>query len=322
MPHYTPAPRAPSIHPAAAIAPLSAAAALFLSACLNDFDCNADPHLPACCEDCNVRPDLPYCPLVCARESCSCTPGRPGGACQNDNDCSPDAPYCDQNVCIQCRTQTDCKDPAAAACDLGSCRGCMADPECAHFTDTQLCDADASRCVVCTASDQTACGANVCDPRTSTCTDRPAASQGLCADCLTSRECMGNMICVPTSFGGGDTGAQCFWLRDAPQSMGGPGGDCTRVAPYSNARTVTAVDGASASVCQLSATTCAALNEVGTTCAVDDDCGVTGVADGFCRNDTSSQLKCTVPCGGDQDCQSSSSCLVSSPRFCNLANTP
>lgn len=313
MPHPTP-------HPRLTLTRITlTAAALSLAACLGDIDCDADPSLAACCDDCKKQPYLLHCPFTCG-DYCDCPPRDLGSPCLDDRDCGDTAPFCAQGVCVVCSTQTDCKDPTSSTCDRGDCRGCTADVECAHLGATQVCDTETNRCVVCTGRNPSACGSNVCDPSTNTCSNRGAATRGVCEECLTGRECTEGMLCAATRLGDVDTGAYCLFKRDAAQSLGGPGGTCATAGPYSEERQASDVGGTStAPICQPPRTTCSAINWMGTTCINDDDCGAPGVDDGLCRPDSGGRRKCTIPCTANRDCEAPSTCVMDTIRYCSAS---
>jgi len=254
-------------------------------------------------------------------------------ACVEAGDCAstPDTPYCStMNACVACLDSSQCSEAAAPLCDMNVCAPCSEDAHCAGITDDAgtdlnacLTGGDAPTCVECTATNDTACGGNVCDLSTNTCTDRAKGSAGLCQTCVNDTECDEGQLCVLTRFDDIDIGQFCLWREDAPA---GPAGDCVTQRPYVDSQMATSINGVMAGVCNLRLTSCTALNQFdmrsctdgtspGTT---DSECGHPGVDDGLCRRRSSTTNRCTVPCLSNDDCQDGSNCTSTPPRYCDF----
>ncbi len=139
-----------------------------------------------------------------------------GGSCSADEICRDDTcvectaeQACDVGVCevesgscVECLTSpADCRDPAAARCsDDLTCQGCLQDMDCRHLSDTPVCQS--GTCVECSAANSEACGANVCNTRTSTCAANPMNSLTTCQACETDRECKDDRLCVVMTYKG------------------------------------------------------------------------------------------------------------------------
>lgn len=249
--------------------------------------------------------------------------------------CAAPTPLCREadGTCVACLTDRDCTDLAAARCDTaaGACAPCDDSAQCAGRTGTEVCagagaGAAAGSCVECTGDDPSACGANVCDSRMSTCTTTPAGTTGLCQPCVSDAQCRPGQLCIPMTFGTPEVevGLYCLWRQDATES-GAPMGDCFAARPYVDAAALTSVDGATATVCSLAVSTCEAHNDYRTTACTlpgtpaDDECGVPGQPDGYCVMAGAATNRCTVPCGGDDDCQTGFTCDTTvTPTVCSL----
>ena len=247
-------------------------------------------------------------------------------ACLGDGDCDGSTPRCDTTAgeCVACLNDTHCTNPAAARCGAGACTGCTDSEQCAGITDAEVCDTDAATCVQCTAVERDACGTNVCDGSTNTCTTRPEDSKGLCQDCVADAECMDGQLCVAMTFESTDVGQFCLWREDATQPTA-PMGSCTNTRPYTQGTPITSVDDVTTRVCSLRQTTCPGLNDFdhpdGCTAPVagDPECGFSGVNDGLCRMRDAVTNRCTIPCLSDDDCLSGSTCNTgATPRYCNF----
>ncbi len=203
----------------------------------------------------------------------------------------------------QCGSNADCASPSASRCSNNQCVRCEANADCSHIDNTPglaagtllgICDLsnpNGPQCVQCTGSERQACGADVCDFKTAECSaSSPVGSSGLCEPCVSDAQCEAAARCVQQTFAGSDVGAFCFPLRVADQ-------ECA-LAPFSDLKTATTVDGLSADVCLLRRTTCPGLLDVNrTACTASADCGATGLDDGRCEGDV-----CSLPCQTGSDC--------------------
>lgn len=242
--------------------------------------------------------------------------------CDSEDDCTgADKTRCDAatNTCVQCTETTDCTSPDAARCDAGTCAECETNADCAHITGKNVCDTDAGKCVECTGTDFESCGTDagtqlVCDSLSNTCTNHKAASAGLCQPCVTDAQCAPGELCVLQKFQDQDVGYFCFWKQGAGE--GNAPTDCTVTGrPYfAILANQTSIDGATADVCGMRASTCIARNQYS-----DKDCATGGAADdskcGFapgqdskCVKVGSAQFRCTTACLGNDDCLPNIAC--------------
>ena len=123
--------------------------------------------------------------------------------CLGDDDCSGDASHCDLEAgrCVPCLENAHCTDPEASRCDTAerSCVACQNNSDCQHLDGTQVCDS--GTCVQCTSAERSACGPNVCNASTRTCSAYPA-NQRTCEPCDTDDNCAAGHHCVPMFFMG------------------------------------------------------------------------------------------------------------------------
>lgn len=323
---------------------LALTSALALMGCFTETDhCVDQPNLPQCALRCADNPTHPTCigdasvdgdtsvgdgdatpdadaalpcngeceERLCIDSTCAqCIGGDDCDGLPRTNECDTDT-----HTCVECLDDARCADPAASQCSMRACAPCAGNDDCAGIVDIMgtalsVCDTSSATatCVECTASDDTACGTNVCDLFTNTCTDRAKSSAGLCQPCVNDTECSAGQLCVPTRFMDMDIGHFCLWREDA--GGGGPAGACSRVEPYRRSEAATSINGVTTNVCNLRVTTCPALTQFdirdctdgtppGTT---DDECGHPGVSDGLCRAVDAAANRCTVPCDNFRDC--------------------
>ena len=328
---------------------------LGLAGCFTETDaCLSDPQLAQCIQRCLDNPNHPSCRDAAPDAPIDGEAGMPDGdamlpcdglcearlcvdddcvQCTMDDDCTatPATPRCSGNTCVECLEDSECSEAGASRCDMGVCAPCGEDAHCAGITDDAgdplnacLTTGDAPTCVECTATSDAACGANVCDLSTNTCTDRAKGSAGLCQTCVNDTECGDGQLCVLTRFMDTDIGQFCLWREDAPA---GPAGDCVTQRPYVDSQMATSTNGVMTSVCNLRLTSCTALNQFdmrsctdGTTPGTtDSECGHPGVDDGLCRRRSSTTNRCTVPCLSNDDCLSGSACNTgTTPRYCDF----
>jgi len=244
--------------------------------------------------------------------------------------CDGDTPVCDTTAsqCVACLATSDCSSPAAAHCDTdtSTCVACTGPDDCSHLSGTALCDS--GTCVECTVTDESACGANSCNPATKTCTQTPRGSVGTCEPCLADDECTGgnqddpDARCVPMSFQGTPR-AGGFCLRRAAKT-------CTQ--PYKVPVTTESVSGASSEAyCGIdqAVTRCEAVLDLlhsracpdglDTSCGCerDNDGNCTGPgAGGVCKTVGVDSNQCTYACDLDNRCPSSLTCAGSDPTYC------
>ncbi len=253
---------------------------------------------------------------VCNTETHQCV------GCIGSETCGDGTPHCDTAgtmTCVECLSDAHCTTAGMAHCDAGHCVPCEDSTQCT-IDGLGLCSA--GTCVQCTARDRSACGDNVCDGSTNTCTTRPAHDKGLCQECVADDECMPGQLCVPMTFMDTDVGSFCLWREDATE-FGAPNNDCTSVPPYWRGLRVTSIDDTVANVCTLDQTTCVALNQFRTqSCSGptvgDAQCGAPDVGDGLCRFFSGTSNRCTIPCITDDDCPGVTCNTGVTTRYCNF----
>jgi hypothetical protein len=251
-------------------------------------------------------------------------------------------------TCIECRENTDCKNPAASVCNMGNgtCVACSEgnDGQCGHIAGKGVCSA--GQCVQCRRDKASACFAegtqHVCDPTTHSCDfDRKARSKTLCnacvsssdtackakVDCVSDDECQAGQACVDAPAGAGKK--VCLQVLSASACP----------PPYTTLTptAVSSADGPAVKVCTFSlATTCRAhadyrVKRCGTKSSnpdhdepgsgMDSLCGEENLADGYCvYYDSLQQYLCTVPCNASNlDCPNAVACdTLPSPDRCSL----
>ena len=147
-------------------------------ACGDDADCTGDD-----------RCDL-------TDHTCVACLGTAGDAC-------PASTVCDTttNECVGCLTNTDCTTVGASVCNTGTqmCEACNAVGECSHLTATPACDITAGTCVLCSATEQTACPSGVCLIGTSACAPAGGAAAP-CTSCVRDTDCRAGQLCVPMTY--------------------------------------------------------------------------------------------------------------------------
>jgi hypothetical protein len=280
-------------------------------------DAGGDAHVP-CGGSCAGA--TPHC--LAATETCvGCTAGTDCGGttpicdtathtcvgCAGPADCLASHRVCDttSHTCVACLGDTDCGTTAAARCDVAShaCVPCTASTNCAHETTTPVCGAGGA-CVQCTAADETACGANSCNPTTSTCTTTPRTTVATCHACVADSECMTAMDrCVPMQFMGASHGSYCLH----PLSAG-----CARPFTVITSARASTSGAPAATYCGVdeTVTTCEAVTALltDTTCTVPADCGATGIDDGRCATVSGLAGRCTYSCAAAAQCPSGFTC--------------
>ena len=226
-------------------------------------------------------------------------------ACRDDGDCSAATSHCEPtgHTCVACLGAADCPSPAASVCSAShACAPCTTNADCTHLTGTGVCDA--GTCVACTPTDESACGANSCNPTTRACTTTPRMSVTTCHACVADSECASAMErCVPMQFMGASHGSYCLRQFSA---------GCMR--PYTVPTTARAsTSGAAAAMyCGVdeTVTSCEAVQSLrdDVSCTVPADCGATGIDDGLCQTVNGVANKCTYACDAASRCPSSFTC--------------
>ncbi|MGB0679471.1 MAG: hypothetical protein ACPGUV_07415 [Polyangiales bacterium] len=250
-------------------------------------------------------------PSACIEEeSCADHPDEP--ACKKLPVAIPDVP-----VTSPCTENANCAGSNASRCDTstGACTACLTSADCDHIAGNNVCDN--GLCIQCNAADDTACGNFICDKLAKQCTQVVKNTVGVCGECIDDDECNVGRVCVQLTVGTVDVGRRCLWRLDAT-TAGAPNGNCANVPPYSDARTVTTVNGAQAQVCALAFSTCEGASHYRTGGrGQNDDCRKPGssppeqdsslcgrddvTGDAYCQQDGGAFL-CTLPCTSAKDC--------------------
>jgi hypothetical protein len=266
-------------------------------------ECTSNAH----CDD-----DLPVCDP--SSHTCVECTAEDAAVCERAASvCDPDT-----TACVQCLGNESCTAPDAPLCgERHECAPCASDEDCAHISDLGVCNS--GECVECTASDETACGQNSCDPATNRCTKTRRGTLGTCVSCLADSECEGfdqsdpEQRCVPMHF----------------QSAIRAGGVCLRpvtkgcVSPYMVPVTRPSLSGAEREAyCGIDelTTRCEAVLDMiaSRPCAGDDTaCGcardwagncLEAGSGGVCRQVGAFADRCAYECGGDNQCPLGTSC--------------
>jgi hypothetical protein len=208
--------------------------------------------------------------------------------------------------------------------------------DCEHLADTPICDSGS--CVACNRGDYHLCGTNgsgvrrVCDVLERTCSSELEHSAGPCDPCVSDAQCKPGQLCVMQTYddptdspdqGELDVGHFCFWREDSAEPNA-PGGDCANTRPYVDTRAAaTSIDGTQATVCGLRVTTCAGYRDYSSKSCTDPNndsaCGDSRFPeDGYCELFSTTNYRCTTPCGSDDDCDIGFSCDAGPPKYCNL----
>lgn len=230
-------------------------------------------------------------------------------ACRSSTDCRAEASICrpSDHACVACTTSIDCTAPAAAVCDVarGTCGACSRDGDCAHLGSGLHCTGGA--CVECSVLDESACGANSCDPATGRCTSTPRASVAPCGACLADSECMTGQRCVPMTFMGTPRpGGFCL----SPAGTAGCGACGSLTPPRAS------LSGAAAETyCGVAEdyATCESVRDANAYvhCATDGDCGAAGLPDARCQATTcvsGCSVSCQCPGGFGYSCRADHFC--------------
>ncbi len=244
----------------------------------------------------------------------------------DSSECHGDTPVCDTeaNQCVGCIRSDDCALTTAARCGGNStCVACVTDGDCTHLDGTHVCAS--GTCVQCTATNETACGTNSCNPATHACTTTPRGSVGTCEPCVADSECTGgdqadpDQRCVPMEFQGVERLAG-FCLRRVVKT-------CAR--PYEIPITVSSLSGATGEAyCGIDedTTRCEAvldlLNSQACSDGQDSSCGCARDSDGnciepglggLCRTVGVNPKRCSYQCGTLDDCPTGKTCSGSTP---------
>jgi hypothetical protein len=269
------------------------------------------------CVECLGDSNCPTTKPGCNLDSNTCV------QCTKHEHCPSAAPLCDnaKNACVECLSNADCKNPLATVCTNGTCEPCSRNADCSHITGKGVCktsstsDSDAGvepdastdggtsdgECVQCTGTDYAACGQTagkslVCNSLTNTCsTTATVQSAGLCQPCVSDVQCTPGKLCYLESFGGNTVGHFCFW-KQADTANGAPAA-CFSTAnrPYVKVeKDITSIDGTTATLCTLRATSCTAYNQFS-----NIDCAPTGTPqDALCGFAPGADSKCAETTSG------------------------
>jgi hypothetical protein len=202
----------------------------------------------------------------------------------------------------------------------------VSDGDCMHLAGAQVCSS--GTCVQCTPANETACGANSCNPATHQCTTTPRGSVDTCEPCVADSECTGgnqsdpDQRCVPMEFqtvlrAGG------FCLRRGSKT-------CTN--PYQIPITAVSLSGAaSEAYCGINedVTRCEAVLDLVHSRACpdgqDSSCGCARDTDGkctesghggLCRTVGLNPKQCTYECGTDNQCPAGLTCVGALAKNC------
>jgi hypothetical protein len=266
----------------------------------SDAMVDANPNPCGSCPDSNKS--------VCLAASKTCVQCAPdAGGCAGNQLCAQN------NTCVECLENKDCKSANASLCDVGSgkCVACVDgnDGQCTHITGKNVCST--GQCVECTKDKRSACKTSssapaVCETLKRQCTTRALAGAGACDECVSDAECATGHVCVMTTLGLKDVGYFCQPLRN---------NTCDQ-RPYVREVAGRTIDSTSSTTyCALARTSCTAIVQRGTgyqsNCGVtangvpttvspvrgdDSLCGAANLDDGFCVSPGAGQYKCTVPC--------------------------
>lgn len=269
--------------------------------CLEGGDCDAER--PLCTDDNTCVECLTS--ANCNDEAAPrCDDTGTCAGCEADEDCDSfdGATQCDvqSGACVECTSDDNCPNAAEAACGEDfTCGACAADSDCEHLDGLSVCDA--GTCVECSVEDESACGANSCNPATRQCTNTPRSSVSTCRACVADSECESESYrCVPLNFDGQPHGSYCMKRQSA---------GCSR--PYLSPLTAASLSGAaSEGYCGINQalTTCEAIRDLSSseTCQADDDCGE-GLG-GLCATVGIAANRCTYQCGSADECTGTYTC--------------
>jgi hypothetical protein len=244
--------------------------------------------------------------------------------------CVGEAPICDteEQTCVGCLENTTCTEATASRCAQGTqtCVACSESAECTHIAGKGVCDA--GTCVECTATDETACGENSCNPATNECTETPRGSVGTCLPCLADSECLGSdqeppsLRCVPMHFQSvSRTGGFClrrdagvceppFVVRITAVSLSGAAEEPYCGIDMLSTSCEAIVDLASSQTCNDGmATSCGCMRDLAGTCIGQGQ-------GGLCETTSLGSNRCTYPCDVPEQCLGIFTCTLDKP-FCH-----
>jgi hypothetical protein len=218
---------------------------------------------------------------------------------------------------VACLGDADCKDPAKAKCDKGSCVPCTASEQCKAFAATPACDA--GKCVECKLGEEMACsGGKTCDLVAKKCVAIAAGSVKNCKSCTNDLQCEKDHRCIAMDFMKKASGYYC--LKDA-------GAGCAK--PFSVPINKSSLSSAAATnYCGIDqdVATCEAVLALiaGWVCTKDGMCGPemmpeVAVPGALCKKVGVLNNQCTYACGTAANCPASppaNTCGPGIPGWC------
>ena len=175
--------------------------------CVTDADC-VDPRLPVCdgsgtCVECTTAADCSNGEL-CNNNVCE-------PPCTSDADCPAAHPVCsDAFLCVDCRTESDCD--ANEVCMAETCvPSCVTDADCTEPA-APVCNTTVGACVLCTATNATACATSSAGQLCVDLDTTPACGCSGDSDCPAGSSCGSNnrcMVNIAAPTGGISGGALC-----------------------------------------------------------------------------------------------------------------
>lgn len=225
--------------------------------------------------------------------------------CLDGDDCDDGLCDLETHTCVECLDHGDCTDASAARCAGGECVRCTASSQCAGISGKEVCDEPAGACVECTAHDESACGANSCNPATNQCTETERGSRARCRSCVADSECHEDYRCVPMEFQGEPReGGYCL-------KVGSTGCSEPFMVPTPARASLSGADPAVYCGVSESRTTCEAVIDLlaNKSCSGGvSDCGVPGLDDARCETVNLGLNRCTYACDATNQCPNSFNC--------------
>ncbi|HMA91787.1 MAG TPA: hypothetical protein VKP30_03830, partial [Polyangiaceae bacterium] len=190
------------------------------------------------------------------------------------------------------------------------------DRDCDLIPGKHVCDA--GECVQCTDINYSECGklngqSLVCDSVNRRCAlDKTVGSGSACTPCVSDAQCRAGQLCAEQLFDNASVGRFCFW-KEGDTANGAPATCASEAArPFIEPVSVKRIDGTSATLCGLRASTCVALERYKTSCAYEGKpgpglCGFSAPRDATCGGDALGKFVCRVSCMSDNDCPANDS---------------
>lgn len=246
--------------------------------------------------------------------------------CIYSADCGRGAPVCLENRCVECGRDDDCTTSKASRCDreTNQCVPCNGDGQCAHLSQTPVCNVDHGRCVECTREDNALCGARVCnvlegEKGYNTCAEHEAGATPACGECVNDAQCETGLRCVPEInpfFSDELTGK--FHCLPLERELSG-NRICENNRPFNRPFLTKSEGGVLGTYCRVTYATCTAFMMFGkkpyivpegeiqqgdAICLSNESCGLPGVGDGVCTTSG-----CTYFCETEMACPGEQACL-------------